>query len=113
MAHNRKQEKGRKGRRWLAGSLLLLTLSAAYAHAVIFRMRARGARQVWVCGSFDRWRCLPLHRGPHGMFHRRIALAPGLYEYGFQVDGHWRVTRHGAHVPDGLGGVNNLLSVGP
>ena len=110
MADNRKRWK-RWG--WWASGLLLLTLSNADAQSVVFRIRAHGARQAVVCGSFAHWRCLPLHRDARGVFCRRIVVPPGLYEYGFKVDGHWRVARREAHVPDGFGGVNNLLMVGP
>ncbi len=77
-----------------------------------FHIRAPGAREAFVCGSFAQWRCLALHRGRHGVFRRRVAVAPGLYEYGFRVDGHWRLDRRAPRVRDGFGGHDDLLVVG-
>ncbi|MHB1565829.1 MAG: glycogen-binding domain-containing protein [Acidiferrobacter sp.] len=111
MAHDGKGWKSR-GRDRILLVLALLGLSAAYAQEVTLQIRAPGAHHVFVCGSFRDWRCLSLHRAKHGVFRGRIAVAPGLYEYGFKVDGHWRVTRHAARVSDGFGGRNNLLVVG-
>lgn len=96
----------------MACALILFGLSGAAAREVPFRLHAPGAREVLVCGSFSHWRCLALYPGPHGVFRRRVAVAPGLYEYGFRVDGRWRLSRHAPQVADGLGGHDDLLAVG-
>ena len=105
--------RGRRGRGWVSiGILAVFGLGCAAAHEVPFRLYAPAARKVLVCGSFAHWRCVALHRGRHGVYRRRLAVAPGLYEYGFRVDGHWRLGRHAPRVRDGLGGHNDLLVVG-
>ena len=110
MAGSDKREWGRRCA--IACVLLVFGLGGAAAREVPFRLHAPGAREVLVCGSFSHWRCLALHRGRKGVFHRRVAVAPGLYEYGFRVDGHWRLNRHAPRVADGLGGHDDLLAVG-
>ena len=101
----------RRGRQ-LVWALVVAGIGCAWARQVPFRLYAPHAHRVFVCGSFRHWRCVALHRGRHGVFRRRLAVAPGLYEYGFRVDGHWRLGRHAPRVRDGLGGHNDLLVVG-
>lgn len=110
MAGTNRRKKGR----WRATAcvLLLLGFEGATAREIPFRLYAPGAREVLVCGNFREWRCLALHRTRKGLFRRRVAVAPGLYEYGFRVDGRWRLNRRAPEVPDGFGGRDNLLSVG-
>lgn len=96
----------------MACVLLVLGLDGATAREVPFRLHAPGAREVLVCGSFSHWHCLALQRGRGGVFRRRVAVAPGLYEYGFRVDGRWRLKRRAPQVADGFGGHDDLLVVG-
>ncbi len=88
-----------------------LGLACARGREVLFRIHAPVAAAVSVCGSFRDWRCVPLVRGPRGEFWGRLAVSPGLYEYGFRVDGRWRLGRGAAQVDDGFGGRNDLLLV--
>jgi hypothetical protein len=107
------RNRGRAGRGWVSICILaVFGLGCATAGEVSFRLHAPGAREVLVCGSFAHWRCVALHRGRHGVFRRHVVVAPGLYEYGFRVDGRWRLNRRAPQVPDGLGGHDDLLAVG-
>ena len=105
--------RGARYRGWyLAWALVIASIGCVWAREVPFRLHAPQARRVFVCGSFTHWRCVALHRTRHGVFRGRLAVAPGLYEYGFRVDGHWRLGRHAPRVRDGLGGYDDLLVVG-
>ena len=50
-----------------------------------------GAKQVSLCGDFNRWAsdAEPMKRGDAGHWETTLALAPGRYQYKFIVDGQW------------------------
>ena len=77
-------------------------------------IRARSASRVEVAGDWNQWRPVPLTRGNHGVWYGDFAIAPGLYRYGFRIDGTvWDVPEGVAAVNDGFGGKSAWLSVKP
>ncbi len=91
--------------------MALCGVGSAHAQPVRVWLRAPAARRVMVCGSFFDWRCRTLKRGRHGVYAGILSLAPGLYTYGFRVDGRWRLAHHALRVADGFGGHSDLLVV--
>lgn len=62
---------------------------------VRFHLRRPEADSVFVAGDFSEWRRLPLHRR-RGRWRLELRLPPGLYHYGFVVDGKWYVPEDAA-----------------
>lgn len=58
--------------------------------AVTFRVRAPRARSVSLLGDFTAWEPVPLAR-EDGAWTATVALEPGIYHFGFMVDGEWTV----------------------
>ena len=61
---------------------------------VTFKLRAPGASEVFVAGSFNDWsvNSTPLKEDGNageGMWQRMVYLEPGEYQYRFIVDGSW------------------------
>ena len=56
-----------------------------------FAFPAASARQVSLAGDFNRWdtKSDPMHKGADGVWHLRVALKPGRYEYRFFADEMW------------------------
>lgn len=63
---------------------------------VAFRLEEEEAERVAVVGDFSGWSEVPLERRD-GTWVVELTLEPGLYHYGFVVDGEW-------HVPEGVPG---------
>jgi len=95
----------------VAGLVLFVATGARGQEIALRWLAAPSVHQVTVCASFLGWRCQALVRRADGQFVGHFVLRPGLYEYGFRVDGRWRLGRHADHVPDGFGGQNDLLRV--
>jgi hypothetical protein len=75
-------------------------------------IRAVSASRVEVAGDWNRWRPVPLTRGRNGVWYGDFAIAPGLYRYGFLINGTgWEVPEGVAAVNDGFGGKSAWLSV--
>lgn len=82
--------------------------------AVHFQLADLSAKTVSVVGTFNEW--LPesqvLSPGIGGLWHGEIALAPGVYEYCFVVDGRWVADPSATEsVPNCYGGKNSVLRV--
>jgi 1,4-alpha-glucan branching enzyme len=93
-------------------------VSAHPAHReVAFVLSSREAEEVYLCGDFNEWlpRSLPMIR--HGEDHwweKRLALAPGRYEYKFIVNGVWVHNPDAAeNVPNVYGSLNSVVEVQP
>jgi hypothetical protein len=88
--------------------------SAAPAQIIVqFRLGDAHARNVALVGDFNGWR--PEHRlrevGP-GVWAVDVALAPGIYNYVFVVDGKtWRLDPLAQRVSDGFGGESSRVAV--
>jgi 1,4-alpha-glucan branching enzyme len=56
-----------------------------------FSFNAPSALRVQLAGSFTQWESHPISmiRGADGLWHNKIKLAPGTYQYRFIVDGEW------------------------
>ena len=52
---------------------------------------APDAGSVFLAGTFNAWdpSACPMKRTAGGMWRATLQLAPGVYEYKFQVDGEW------------------------
>ncbi len=88
------------------------------ASKAVFTFRpAAGARSVTVAGSFNNWNsnANPLADADgDGIWTADVALAPGVYQYKFVVNGSdWLVDpANPKKAEDGLGGENSVLTVG-
>jgi 1,4-alpha-glucan branching enzyme len=72
------------------------------------------ARDVCITGSFSSWDPLgqPLKRNSHGVWHTKLHLLPGRYEYRLLTDGTWcDDPQCKERVPNPFGSVNCVLSV--
>lgn len=58
--------------------------------SVVFRLRRPAAEEVEVVGGFSDWRPVPMER-TNGVWTSRVPAAPGVYHFGFRVDGEWVV----------------------
>jgi hypothetical protein len=78
---------------------------------VTFRLEREDATEVAVIGDFSGWEPVPLQeRG--GVWRARIPIAPGVYHFGFLVDGEWHVPDHApGRVTDEFGRDNATLVV--
>ena len=84
---------------------------------VAFVLSSPEAEEVYLCGDFNDWSpgSIPMIR--HGEDHwweRRLALAPGRYEYKFIVNGVWIHNPDApANVPNVYGSLNSVVEVRP
>jgi 1,4-alpha-glucan branching enzyme len=80
---------------------------------VQFRLEAPDARDVRLAADFTGWRpAHALHRSATGVWTVVVAVAPGVHEYGFVVDGErWTPDPLAPQVDDGFGGSNSRLDV--
>jgi hypothetical protein len=82
---------------------------------VQFRLEAHGASDVVLAGSFTDWR--PEHELVEirpGVWTVLVALAPGVHDYAFLVDGEqWVADPAAPAIDDGFGGVNSRLALLP
>lgn len=89
--------------------------AAASGHRkVLLELDAPEAREVFVAGSFDDWKCasLPMVRLDSGLWVKELVLEPGEYEYLFVVDGRWTPDPQAPRTsPNPFGGVNSCLTV--
>ena len=80
---------------------------------VHFELRAPGAQEVYLAGSFEGWKLasLPLFRMDNGIWVKELVLEPGDYEYLFVVDGVWTPDPAAPTVPNPFGGQNSRITV--
>ena len=73
-----------------------------------FVLDAPGAREVYLCGSFNDWELtsIPMKRDRNGRWTARLLLHPGLYEYRMRVDGEWADDPTAERVPNPFGTTN-------
>lgn len=77
---------------------------------------APGSSSVAVVGDFNDWdsdRDVMVRQGSNGVWKARLELPPGVYEYGFVIDGRDWLSDPNAdqYLADGFGGRNALLIV--
>jgi len=75
-------------------------------------LSAPEAAQVEVGGDWNGWHLVPLTRSANGVWYADLAIPPGVYRYGFRVDGAaWETPKGVAAVNDGFGGKSAWLTV--
>lgn len=101
-----------------AGSSAPAALAAAATAAparvfVQFRLGAVGAREVALVGDFNGWRPeRQLHEITPGVWSVDVALEPGVYSYGFMIDGKTvRLDPLAPQIDDGFGGASSRVAV--
>jgi chromosome partitioning protein len=81
---------------------------------VVFVVRASGARQVQVAGSFNDWNPgrTPMQHVDRDTFQIRVPLRPGRHLYRYVVDGQWRndPANHAVEL-NPYGELNNVVEV--
>jgi hypothetical protein len=90
------------------------TERAAPARVMVqFRLGDAQAREVALVGDFNGWRpAHRLHQAQPGVWSVDVALAPGVYNYVFVVDGRtWRLDPLAPRVTDGFGGASSRVAV--
>ena len=80
---------------------------------VQFRLGDAGAHEVALAGDFNGWHAgHRLHQVQPGVWAVDVALAPGVYNYVFVVDGTtWRLDPLAKQVTDGFGGASSRVAV--
>lgn len=87
---------------------------AAPARVLVqFRLGAAGAHDVALVGDFNAWRPEHrLHQIAAGVWSVDVALEPGVYNYGFMIDGTiWRLDPLAPQITDGFGGASSRVTV--
>ncbi|MFQ5890375.1 MAG: glycogen-binding domain-containing protein [Gemmatimonadota bacterium] len=82
---------GWRALRFTAGPKPLYTLVGAGHAAVRFELRRQGARDAQVLGDFSDWKPVPMREEGDGRWTVTVPVAPGVYRFGFLVDGQWFV----------------------
>jgi hypothetical protein len=90
------------------------TSTAPPSVKVTFVLLEPYAKQVSLCGDFNRWAsdATPMKRQGDGRWETTVALAPGRHEYKFRVDGQWipdPIARE--HVWNRHGTLNSVVEV--
>lgn len=88
--------------------------TAAPRRAVVLTYQDAPGKSVMVAGSFNDWQ--PVRKledkNNDGTYRCRLLLAPGEYQYKFQIDGEWRSDPANPNiVPNEFGSLNNVLIV--
>jgi cyclomaltodextrinase len=120
--------------RWLAltmlvvGSGLTLALAATsdsvntgvklYSHVFSFRAVGGPPQQVMLVGDFNSWShdATPMRLDRDGVFRASVEMVEGVHFYKFLVDGKYindPQSESDLEQPDGFGGNNSAVSVGP
>ena len=88
--------------------------TAAKTQMIHFEFTVSDAEAVAIAGTFNDWRpdASPMFPVVDGRWVKKLALAPGTYEYCFVVDGIWRPDPQVSEtVTNPFGGVNTVLIV--
>ena len=106
MKHNQNHDHGRSRDAGASAAPPLVPVRFEFTHPT--------ATTVCVAGTFNDWKpeTKTLHPSGAGLWWKETALAPGLYEYCFVVDGRWipdPLARES--VPNPFGGRNSVLKV--
>lgn len=89
----------------------VVTVSEGRPASVTFRLEYSGAESVAVIGDFSNWEPIPLTRSGR-LWSVAVPMDPGLYHFGFLVDGEWHVPQHApGKVTDEFGRLNATLVV--
>lgn len=89
----------------------VFTIVAGETPTVRFRMESEGASEVSVVGDFSNWEPVAM-RQVGDSWVAELEVKPGLYHFGFLVDGEWHVPEHApGKVADDFGRTNATLVV--
>lgn len=80
--------------------------------SVTFRLRRPDAESVEVVGGFSGWDPVSMER-TNGAWIARVPVEPGLYHFGFRVDGEWVVPERASGVVSDDWGQENATLVVP
>jgi 1,4-alpha-glucan branching enzyme len=83
---------------------------------VTFTIEAPGAREVYLCGTFNDWapEKTPMKPAGNGAWKAQVMLVPGTYEYRLRVDGDWADDPAAERrVPNAFGTANCVREVVP
>ena len=106
MTRSNGQQSGRAGR----------SPGRAAEREVAFILNSPDADEVYLSGDFNEWgpRTLPMIRRDADHWEKRLALAPGRYEYKFIVNGVWIHNPDSAeNVRNDHGSLNSVVEVKP
>ena len=76
----------------------------------IFELKT-DAKEVILKGSWDGWKEERMKKNKKGIFSKRKKLNPGIYEFGYLVDGKWMADESCKVVDSPFGGKNSILEV--
>lgn len=79
---------------------------------VVFRIRRPDAEAVQVVGGFSGWNPVEMQR-TNGTWTARVPVSPGVYHYGFRVDGDWFIPERASGVVSDDWGRQNATLVVP
>ena len=69
------------------------------------------AEKVILKGSWNNWKEEEMKKNKKGVFNKRKKLSPGVYEFGYLVDGKWIVDESCETTPSPFGSENSILEV--
>lgn len=80
---------------------------------VTFTVEAPGAKEVFLCGTFNEWNGgTQMKLDGDGTWKATLLLAPGTYEYRIKADDHWMDDPAAeSHVPNPYGSRNCVRTV--
>ncbi|MFT5388294.1 MAG: chromosome partitioning protein, partial [Candidatus Omnitrophota bacterium] len=95
----------------------VLKAQAKDIYETVFSIEARGAKSVYVTGSFNDWSlddtCRLKNSADKGRWETEISLKPGVYKYQFIVDGVWQEDPvNSKKERNSFGDINSLIEVG-
>lgn len=91
-------------------------LIAVPLEVVRFELIAPSAREVFLAGTFNNWKCgaTPMTSAGSGKWIAELTLHHGVHEYRFVVDGEWKLDPANMEsVPNPFGEANSVLIIGP
>ena len=69
------------------------------------------AKEVKIKGSWNGWKEEKMKKNKKGVFSKRKKLAPGIYEFGYLVDGEWVIDESCESINSPFGGKNSIMEV--
>ncbi len=81
--------------------------------AMEFRFYRPGVHSVGLAGDFNAWQktCFPMKPEGEGWWSYRLALAPGVYQFKYYVDGEWFLDYAAFGLERGPFGWNSVVHV--
>jgi len=75
---------------------------------------ANGSHKVKLCGDFTNWEPLTMRKQKNDSYAVTLPLAPGTYQYKFQVDGQWLLDPDNQYnAVNSFGSLNSVAQVNP